>query len=110
MQIFSTFSTDLDENTKLVLNRGSKIVELLNQNNYAPIDLEDQFVLIFAGLNGYLDNIPLNKVKDVEEFILNQFNEFEFFDSSLESTDEIIDQLSESLVDVIEMYLSLYAD
>jgi len=108
MQIFSTFSTDLDENTKLVLNRGSKIIELLKQNNYSPIDLNDQFILIFAGLNGYLDNIPLAKIKSVEDFILKQCSMYEFFDSTLKNIDDINEQLSDSLVDVLGLYKDLY--
>jgi len=104
MQIFSTFSTDLDENTKLVLNRGARIVELLKQKNYSPVDMEDQFVLIFAGLNGFLDNIPVEKISEVEEFILKHCAEYEFYDFSSSNIDEISDQLSESIVEILAAY------
>jgi len=104
MQIFSTFSTDLDENTKLVLSRGSRIVELLKQKNYAPIDLDDQFVLIFAGLNGFLDHIALEKIAEVEEYLLKQCMEYEFFDFSNQNIEEINEQLSESLTDALALF------
>jgi len=100
MQIYSTFSTDLDINTKVVLNRGSKIIELLKQKNYSPIELDDQFILVFAGLNGFLDNIELDKIKGVEELLLNYSNTFEFFDGSLE-TNDINNQLADSLEEIL---------
>lgn len=103
MQIFNTFSTDLDENTKLVLSRGSRIVEIIKQKNYFPIDMDDQFVLLFAGLNGFLDEYALDKIEEIEEYLLKQCSEYEFFDFS-ESIDQINEQLSESLLEALSLY------
>lgn len=63
---FAQFGSDLDPATQRQLARGQRLVELLKQGQYAPMPVERQVVTIFAGTNGYLDNYPLNKVRDYE--------------------------------------------
>jgi F0F1-type ATP synthase alpha subunit len=62
LKIFSTFANYIDATTLAILNRGARLVELLKQPNYTPLLMEEQFVILFAGLTGLLDNIPLNKI------------------------------------------------
>jgi len=103
VKIFSSFSSDLDVTTLSVLNRGSKLTELLKQKNYAPLTFTEQYVLIFAGLNGLLDNIPLNKINAIESFILNELKNYEFFNIESDLKD-IQKDLQSSLTDVINNF------
>jgi len=98
---FSSFSSDLDITTINLLNRGSKVNELLKQKNYSPLSIEEQFIVLFAGLNGILDNIDISNIFVVENFILSKFNQFEFYDNTA-SVDLIHAQLTESLQDVVK--------
>ncbi|MFZ5608160.1 MAG: F0F1 ATP synthase subunit alpha [Pseudomonadota bacterium] len=65
MAAFAQFGSDLDAATQKLLNRGARLTELLKQNQYAPMPVEEQVVSIFAGVKGYLDAI---KVADVTRF------------------------------------------
>ena len=59
LQAFSQFGSDLDKATQQELNRGARMTELLKQGRYAAMDVEDQVVAIFAGDNGFLDDMPV---------------------------------------------------
>lgn len=73
---FAQFGSDLDEATQYLLKRGTLLTELLKQPQYNPLSIEKQVISIFAGINGYLDNVPLNKIADFESQL------FKFIDSS----------------------------
>jgi F-type H+-transporting ATPase subunit alpha len=62
LEAFAKFGSDLDKSTQQQLRRGSRLVELLKQGQYVPMAVEKQVVSIFAGTNGYLDDIPLEHV------------------------------------------------
>ena len=64
MAAFAQFGSDLDASTQKLLNRGSKLTELLKQNQYSPMAIAEQVVSIFSGVNGYLDDLDLNKISD----------------------------------------------
>lgn len=66
MQAFAQLSTDLDKATKDQLTRGERMVELLKQNDLQPLPLEKQVASLFAGNEGFLDDLPLSKVRDFE--------------------------------------------
>jgi len=97
---FSAFSSDLDIATTILLNRGAKITELLKQKNYSPMDVDSQFVILFAGLNGLMDHVETSKISDLETYIVDAFEKDDFFDYDA-SIGTIHEQLKESLVDVI---------
>jgi F-type H+-transporting ATPase subunit alpha len=67
VQAFSQFASDLDKATRDQLERGSRLVELLKQPQFKPMPVDQQVVIIFAGYNGYLDDIPVNQVRKFEE-------------------------------------------
>jgi proton translocating ATP synthase F1 alpha subunit len=100
VQTFSAFSSDLDLTTITLLNRGNKITELLKQRNFYPLSVDEQFVVLFAGLTGLLDEIEITKISDLENFILSQFKQYEFFDEDAQIS-VIHKELTESLIDVI---------
>jgi F-type H+-transporting ATPase subunit alpha len=70
MAAFAQFGSDLDAATQRLLNRGSKLTELLKQAQFTPLKMEEQVCVIYAGVNGYLDPMPLGQVKPFEEALL----------------------------------------
>ncbi len=73
MAAFAQFGSDLDASTQKLLNRGSRLTELLKQGQYQPMPVEEQVLIIFAGVNGYLDDIEKQKVGDFENFLIASF-------------------------------------
>ncbi len=67
LEAFAKFGSDLDKNTRAQLTRGQRMVEILKQDQYSPVDVAKQVTIIWAGNNGSLDDIPLNKVAEFEE-------------------------------------------
>jgi F-type H+-transporting ATPase subunit alpha len=70
MAAFAQFGSDLDATTQRLLNRGARLTELLKQPQFSPLKTEEQVAVIYAGVNGYLDSIPVNRVRDFEEGLL----------------------------------------
>lgn len=71
MAAFAQFGSDLDATTQRLLNRGSRLTELLKQAQFSPLKMEEQVCVIYAGVNGYLDPLPLNRVKAFEDGLLS---------------------------------------
>lgn len=67
---FAQFGSDLDASTKQTLARGERLTQLLKQNQYSPLAAEEQVPLIYAGVNGYLDNIELSRISEFESSFL----------------------------------------
>ena len=67
---FAQFGSDLDKATLAQLNRGQRMVELLKQDQYSPLPVEQQVLVIFAGTNGYVDEVPVNAVRKFESELL----------------------------------------
>lgn len=70
LQAFAQFGSELDEATTNKLNRGSKLIEILKQAQYAPYKVEEEVLLLFAGVNGFYDDVPLDKLKSFVSRIL----------------------------------------
>ncbi|MEW6632137.1 MAG: F0F1 ATP synthase subunit alpha [Pseudomonadota bacterium] len=70
MAAFAQFGSDLDAATQRLLNRGSRLTELLKQPQFSPLKTEEQVAVIFAGVNGYLDKLALNQVGKFEHGLL----------------------------------------
>ena len=70
MAAFAQFGSDLDKATQAQLNRGVRMVELLKQGQYKPMPVADQVVSIFAGVNGFLDDVAVSKVREFEDELL----------------------------------------
>jgi F-type H+-transporting ATPase subunit alpha len=67
MAAFAQFGSDLDQATQRQLSRGSRLVELLKQGQYEPLPVEKQILIIFAGTNGFVDDLPLTALKKYEQ-------------------------------------------
>jgi F-type H+-transporting ATPase subunit alpha len=70
MAAFAQFGSDLDAATQRLLNRGARLTELLKQPQFSPLKTEEQVVVIFAGVNGYLDKLAVNQVGKFEQGLL----------------------------------------
>jgi F-type H+-transporting ATPase subunit alpha len=70
MAAFAQFGSELDKATQAQLARGVRMVELLKQGQYQPMPVADQVLSIFAGVNGFLDDVAVNKVREFEEELL----------------------------------------
>ena len=71
MAAFAQFGSDLDAVTQRLLNRGARLTELLKQAQFSPLKMEEQVAVIYAGVNGYLDALPVNRVKAFEDGLLS---------------------------------------
>ncbi len=70
MAAFAQFGSDLDKATLSQIERGKRMVELLKQNQYVPMTMQDQVILLFAGTQGYLDDVPVEAIRKFEEEFL----------------------------------------
>jgi F-type H+/Na+-transporting ATPase subunit alpha len=71
MAAFAQFGSDLDAVTQRLLNRGARLTELLKQPQFSPLKMEEQCCVIYAGVNGYLDGLPVNKIRAFEDGLLS---------------------------------------
>ncbi len=70
LEAFSQFGSDLDDNTKRQLERGKRAVEVLKQLQYAPVKTEHQVVVLYTLTKGYMDDVPLDKIKEFEKGLI----------------------------------------
>jgi len=70
LQAFAQFGSDLDKATQDTLTRGGKLVEILKQGQYAPVEVADQIMIIYAGTSGGLDEVPTQKIQEFEREFL----------------------------------------
>ena len=105
MAAFAQFGSDLDASTQKLLNRGSKLTELLKQNQYSPLTVAEQVISVFTGVRGYLDDVELNKIKKFETEILDKIkNEKNEILSTIQTTGKLEKETEESLIQIIEDY------
>jgi F-type H+-transporting ATPase subunit alpha len=71
---FAQFGSNLDKSTQAQLDRGMRLTELLKQGQYTPMSLSDQVAVLYAGTNGYLDKVPVSRVKEWQEAFLRAYN------------------------------------
>lgn len=95
---FAAFGSDLDPSTQKQLNRGLRLQEVLKQGQYVPMSVEKEVVIIYAVTKGYLDAIPVNKVKDFEEQLLAYIDSRGSELMEALKTSQAIDDKSEPLV------------
>jgi F-type H+-transporting ATPase subunit alpha len=105
MAAFAQFGSDLDASTQKLLNRGSKLTELLKQNQYSPLTVAEQVISVFTGVRGYLDDIELNQIKSFEKNILEKIkNEKSEILNIIQTTGKLEKDTEDSLIQIIEDY------
>ncbi|KAM0705592.1 hypothetical protein Q7P35_006951 [Cladosporium inversicolor] len=102
---FAQFGSDLDAATKQTLNRGERLTELLKQKQYQPMAVNEMVPLIFAGINGYLDNVPVAKILQWESDFLSHLrtNEQSFLDT-LNKEGALSKDLEAKLKDIVTTF------
>ncbi|HUK55104.1 MAG TPA: F0F1 ATP synthase subunit alpha [Nitrospiria bacterium] len=75
MAAFAQFGSELDKTTQAMLARGARMVELLKQDQYQPLPVEAQILSIFAGINGYVDDLPVEQVRRFEQALVKYFDQ-----------------------------------
>ena len=106
---FAQFAQDLDKATKAKIDRGSRLVELLKQGQFEPMPMEEQVAVLFAGNEGYLDEIPLEKVKDFEKKLIQYLKDHHAkILETIRDTKDFTDEIKEELKKAIESFRSTY--
>ena len=72
MAAFAQFGSDLDASTQKLLNRGSKLTELLKQKQYSPMTVAEQVISVYCGVKGYLDDIDQKNIAEFEKKIIEK--------------------------------------
>jgi F-type H+-transporting ATPase subunit alpha len=102
MEAFAQFGSDLDASTQKLLARGSRLTELLKQAQYSPLQMEEQVCVIYAGVKGYLDDIPLNKVGAFEADLLRDLRAHKTLLETIKKEEKLTDASEGDLKKAIE--------
>jgi F-type H+-transporting ATPase subunit alpha len=105
LEAFASFASDLDPASRAQLDRGARLVELLKQPQYSPLPVERQVVVVWAGNEGFLDDVPVEDVGRFEEEFLDfvQRNHQGIYDS-IRETGELSDDTATGLKDAIDEF------
>ena len=110
MEAFAQFGSDLDAATQQLLNRGVRLTELLKQDQYVPMPVEEQVVSIFAGVRGYLDRIEVAQIGRFEQELLNEVREKKpEILAAIRDTGELADDVDKQLSDHLEEFTKKFA-
>ena len=105
LEAFAAFASDLDAASRAQLDRGSRLVELLKQPQYDPFPVENQVVSIWAGSNGYLDDVPLEDVSRFEhDFLENLRRSHEGILTAIRETKDLSEDTVTALKDAVEEF------
>ncbi|MGH6948189.1 MAG: F0F1 ATP synthase subunit alpha, partial [Kiloniellales bacterium] len=109
MEAFAQFASDLDAATQRLLARGSRLTQLLKQPQYRPLPVEEQVVVIFAGVRGYLDKVEVGKVSAFEEKLLGEVRSSgkEILEA-IRSEKEISSSTEEKLKSLMESFVKTF--
>ena len=110
MEAFAQFASDLDASTQRLLARGVRLTELLKQAQYRPMPVEEQVVAIYAGVRGYLDKLPVNKVTEFEERLLSEVRaNGEDLLETIRTEREITDATEAKLKEFVDKFAASFA-
>ena len=105
MAAFAQFGSDLDASTQKLLNRGSKLTELLKQDQYSPMPVAQQVIAVFSGVRGFLDDVELADIKNIEKQIYEKIKSLspEIIDS-INNSGKLDEETEKKLISVIEKF------
>jgi F-type H+/Na+-transporting ATPase subunit alpha len=110
MAAFAQFGSDLDATTQRLLNRGARLTELLKQQQFSPLTVEEQVVVIYAGVNGYLDPLPVDRVRAFEHGLLSQVrSSHPDILESIRTTRDLDDATAAKLRSAVDAYAKTFA-
>ncbi|MEL0150238.1 MAG: F0F1 ATP synthase subunit alpha [Parvibaculales bacterium] len=110
MAAFAQFGSDLDASTQQLLRRGERLTELLKQAQFSPLKVEEQVVVIYAGVNGYLDNLEVSQVGAFEQGLLEKVHgsHSEILDA-VRAEKELSETTEAALKKVVDEYAASFA-
>ena len=105
MAAFAQFGSDLDASTQRLLNRGSKLTELLKQDQYSPMTVAQQVIAVFSGVRGFLDKMELSEIKSFEKQVYEEIKSSnqEIIDS-INNTGKLEEKIEKKLTLIIEQF------
>ncbi|MEP9378595.1 F0F1 ATP synthase subunit alpha [Aquabacter sp. CN5-332] len=107
---FAQFGSDLDASTQKLLNRGARLTELLKQSQFSPLKVEEQVVVIYAGTNGYLDALPVSKVREYEQgLLLAMRSQHQDILDTIRTSKELSKETTEKLVKALDTFSKSFA-
>ncbi|MFM9163146.1 MAG: F0F1 ATP synthase subunit alpha, partial [Methylocystis sp.] len=110
MAAFAQFGSDLDAVTQRLLNRGARLTELLKQPQFSPLKMEEQTCVIYAGVNGYLDPLPVNRVRAFEDGLLALLrSQHGDILESIRASKDLADDVAAKLKTVVENFAKSFA-
>ncbi len=110
MAAFAQFASDMDASTRQLLERGARLTELLKQPQYSPMSVEEQVVVLFAGVNGYLDKIALTDIGRFESGLIDTIRgSGKAILDSIRSEKKITDDTETKLKDAVETFAKSFA-
>ncbi|GIS05702.1 MAG: ATP synthase subunit alpha [Candidatus Dadabacteria bacterium] len=106
MAAFSQFGSDLDASTQKLLARGERLTELLKQGQFSPLATEEQVVLLYAGVNGYMDTIEVNEISDFENQLMDSIKkDYSNILDDIKSSNTLSDENEELLKKALNSFL-----
>jgi len=110
MAAFAQFASDLDAATRRLLNRGARLTEVLKQDQYSPLPVEEQVISIFAGVRGYLDPIAVSDVTRFEHGLLDEIRaKGQEILAAIRTEQEISETVDEKLTAFMDGYAKTFA-
>jgi F-type H+-transporting ATPase subunit alpha len=109
MAAFAQFGSDLDATTQRLLARGSRLTELLKQAQFSPLKMEEQVVVIYAGVNGYLDKIEVAQVRKFENGLLALLRNEKSILDDIRKTNDLSADTEKKLKEQVDKYAASFA-
>ena len=111
LQAFAQFGSDLDRNTKEILEHGEKVMELLKQPQYSPMDVYDQIIVLFSAKHRFIKKVPLNQIKIYQNELLNWMHkQYAHLIKDLQKLNYFDEKLEESFKQAIQQFTDQFID
>jgi F-type H+-transporting ATPase subunit alpha len=108
LEAFAQFGSELDQATQSSLNRGEKMVATLNQPQYQPWPMEEQVTALYAGISGYLDDIPTDQVPRFQDELREQLRTQGEILKTIRESKDLSDETTEKLNAEIEKFKGMF--
>ena len=106
MAAFSQFGSDLDASTQKLLARGERLTELLKQGQFSPLATEEQVILLYAGVNGYMDEIEVNQISEFEDQLMETIKkDYTNILDNIRSSNTLSDESEDLLKKALDSFL-----
>jgi F-type H+-transporting ATPase subunit alpha len=109
MAAFAQFGSDLDAVTQRLLNRGARLTELLKQPQFSPLKMEEQVCVIYAGINGYLDKLPVNRVRAFEDGLLARLRSEKGVLEAIRASKDLSDDTAAKLKELVGSFAASFS-